>query len=65
MRYSWLALLFVAALMSGQNKHVMVAPANGARSAVPDADEIERSANQFLGRPQKMTAFQRWMGAEF
>ena len=47
MRYRMWALLFVAALVSGQDKHLMVAPLNGIRSADLEANEIERGANQY------------------
>ncbi len=47
MRYRLLALLFVADLISGQDKHLMVVPVDGAHSAELNANEIERSANQY------------------
>src|SRR5580698_1476301 len=47
MGYRLLVLLFVAALVSDQEKHVIVAPVNGAHTNILDANEIEGSANQY------------------
>jgi hypothetical protein len=47
MRYRMPALLFSAALMSGQDKHLNVVPVSGGRGATLDANQIERSADRY------------------